>query len=209
MLVCDMCGTLVEYEDTNSSWEKLNDILNIDQERNKKLTKKWKSNDKYSFIEYTHDTVKLYLKKGIKKEDIDKLKQESSYKNGIDKLLKYAKKQNMYTMIITGGIGNIAEMLYNEFNFDTYHSSCYFNFYKNDLVNYNIERCGGASDKISILNYHLKQNEINIDDVIFVGDDLNDYDISSASGTSFDIGEGKIDSDYSISSLSEIPEKLE
>lgn len=209
LLVCDMCGTLIEYEKTNSSWEQLNDILGIDKEQNEKLRKRWLEEEDYSYLEYSHDTISLYLQKNIQKSHIEELKEKTIYKSGIQDLVEFADRKNMNTIIITGGIGNVADMIYKDFGFDSYHSTCYFEFYENSLIRYNLEKCGGSSEKLDILKKHIQEKDIQLDEVVFVGDGLNDINLTSASGESFNIGDKNLGSDYSINSLSEIPEHLD
>lgn len=207
LLVCDMGGTLIKYNNSKSSWSKLNNIMVV-TEKNKKLQKKFKNSKNYSYLDFSHDTVSLYLKDNINKQDIEKLKQETIYKKGIEELINHCKGQNMKIVIITGGIGNIANMIKEEYNIDKVFATCNFKFDGNELVKYSLEKCGSKREKLKILNKYLEENNLTYEDTVFIGDGENDKKIFSKIEKSFNISDNSFDESYTVEDLEEIKLKL-
>lgn len=206
ILVCDMCGTLVDYKNSSNSWSELFHIMGID---NNELYNLWDNNPDYSYLKFTHDTIRLLISEDISLRHIKELKENSIPKESIRKLVDFCDEREMEKIIITGGIGNVGELIINEYGFDHCYSSCYFRFTNNgDLSGYNVQKCGSSEQKLKILKEHIRNEEIEFDDIIFVGDDHNDNHLAEEINKSFDVGDYGINSTHDVDSLDEIIEYL-
>lgn len=206
LLVCDMCGTLMDYENCDNSWAELFKVMDISGS-NEGLYKVWDRNPDYSYLEFTHDTIRHLISQGINLNDVNKLKRNSYVRDGARDLVEFCDKRDMEKIVITGGIGNSAEKLLSQYGFDHCYSSCYFRFTSSgELSGYDVQHCGSSKQKMKILKEHIKGDNIGIDEIIFVGNGHNDENLAKLINNSFDVGKNGISSTYTISSLSEIPD---
>lgn len=207
MLVCDMDQTLINFSNKPTSWSELSFMLGVN---NKELYNRYINDDDYSYIEFTEDTVKAYINNNIKRNHINKLKSRMILKSGYKDLIDFAESRNMDSIIITGGIGNIAEHLCQNHGFDNYYSSCYFRFDSDaSISNYSINEVGGSNQKFRKMRDHISGSDVNMSDIIFVGDDINDMRMIEEVGYSFNIGDKDIGADHKIECLSDVRKILD
>ena len=208
LLVCDMCGTMVNYENAESSWGELAIILGV-RDKTKKLYDEWEENPDYSYLKFTNDVVGILVENGLRKEHIRELKQNSKIKDDLDDLVEFSDGNSMEKIIITGGIGNVAELVMSEYGFDECYSSCTFRFDESgDVSSYTLQKCGSSESKLKALKEHIKNKDLHIDEVVFIGDDHNDNHLAEKVEDSFNVGHKDLNSTYDVESLKDIPNYL-
>lgn len=214
LLVLDMDGTLIEYSPKNSSWERIASILGGQElkEKQKEKYKKWLSGEYTSYKEWCVDTYNLHKNYGISKEHMDKLIEEKQYRKGVKSLINEAQNRNYQTVIITGGIKNLADHVKKELNMSNCYTSCEYIFKENgELKDFNFYPYGTSKQKTEALKFLKAIYRYNREDIIYVGNGTNDYGPVKYAGTGISVSRRDcLDevSDYHFSNLENIKKLL-
>ena len=200
-LICfDMDGTIITNTNSVSFLCLLNNKIQEENEINIK-----EENNEISWIQA--DYLKANLMKGLK---ISKIKDSFSYLNiikGLDELISYIHSFNIKTMLITAGPFQVANLIGEYYRFENCYGS-YYEIIENEFTG-NILNHIGPEGKLNILKDHCKLNNIELDEVISVGDNASDIDIFQNTGLSIAINysktvEGKADYYINTDSIMDI-----
>lgn len=201
-----MDGTLIDYPNADSSWGELYHMIGFD---NKEFVQRWIDDDDYTYVEFTEDGIDNAIENGLTMEHMEELKSRTIIKEGFEELVEFSNNNNMEIVIITGGIGNIAEYLCQTYGLSNYYASCYINFDSSGKVSdYIVNSHGGPEEKVRTAEKFAESNGHSLENTIFIGDDINDTSLLKRCGYTFNVGNKDLESNYSVDSLNEIPKIL-
>jgi phosphoserine phosphatase len=168
----DLEGTLIH----GSEWENLRDKFGA-AELSKTYSKLY-DRGKIGFEEWRQELAKIWnLNKTTKQQFISELKK---YKvlTGARELIQGLKKKGFKTIIITGAIDILAELVKNDLGIDEVYSAHNFLFDKNSFFQdiKTVDDYGEGKGKVNIIRSIIEKEKANPDDCIAIGgDDINDY----------------------------------
>lgn len=206
LVVTDFDGTLWNVE--SSSWYAITSALGCEKEDN--INRKLFYQGKIDYAEWSRRTIELYKKYGLTKKKF--LHIISSYKlvDSCVETFRKLRKMGIKTGIISGGIKNVYEFLRRkeglEVDFPKFASELFFD--ENGNLIYGTYSNFDFEGKIDVLEEICKESGINLEEVVFVGDDENDLPIFEVVGLSVAINpksqKVKENSDVVISHFSEL-----
>lgn len=201
-IVCfDLDGVIFEkpkiesdgmYEDkvAKSTWDlvfKKLDIYDIHETYKKLFARKQITNH-----EWTEMACNSFKLEGLRKDDFEYIINNRKYSKGVKKLVKELKNRRIKMCIITGSFDSLANRAKEELEIDHYLAHCKLLFNdKGYLDDWVIEE-SDYEHKARFLEKLVKKYGINIENCLYIGDDVNDLHAFKKAGKSVAFNTDKI-----------------
>ncbi len=177
ILFCDMDSTIIRGE----SLDEIASEAGIDKEV-VDITKRAMRGE----IDF-HESLKKRIKllRGFPLKNILELNKNIIFENGSRELISLMKKNNCLTILVSGGFSPVVSYVARNIGFDFYH--CNYFLYekikkklviKGSIVNPIL----GSDSKLTIARNYVKKLNLNLNEVVSVGDGANDLDLIKNSG---------------------------
>jgi phosphoserine phosphatase len=172
LMLCDMESTIIK----NEFLDEMAAFLGI-EEQVAKITAR-AMNGELGFEEALKERIKLVV--AISRADLAVILKKMVYNTGAHQLLKAAKEQGVYTMLVSGGFTYFTEIVARELGFDEHHANTLI--FENDKIAGCTQPILGKEAKLNFLNAKTKELGIDISQTITVGDGANDLPMLHAAG---------------------------
>lgn len=187
-----MEGTLLkkEYSLDNgkvapSAWTVLAKKLGDDCYQEEEFTKdKWLNGEYRGYLDWMADTVEIHKKYGLQKKHLDELVNDAQLHEGAFELFDWLKKNNVITVLITGGIKALADKVQRALKIDHAFSACEYFFDKDGFVEFVNLLPSDNRGKSSFMKQVIYEHGLKPNDCLFVGDGMNDRFLALEVGTS-------------------------
>lgn len=189
-VVFDFDGTIMQGPDFRYSWKEVWQHLNLDDDvRREQRDRHYREPEKYSYQQWCDDCGSAFVKKGFHRRMVKEIIENKKLKlsDGFEVTIELLKNFGFKIAIISGGIntfveelipedirGMIDKIFVNKFVYDT-------DGYLERILPYQIK----ASDrygKVKALESFCLETEILPNEVVFVGEGLNDIDVAGIAG---------------------------
>ena len=176
VIVFDMDGTLT---DTGSStWTVAHEAFGTlnDAKPHKELFEA----KKIDVFEWGVFDISLWTRKGVTKQDFERVFQNIKLVEGVEETLKELKSKGYKIALVTGGLSVVAEMIAKKFGFDyVFSSELAFDY---DGLVVGLRRMYDFETKVDALKEIAEKEGIGFDRIAVVGDSSNDIDMFKKAG---------------------------
>ncbi|SCY54206.1 HAD family hydrolase [Alkaliphilus peptidifermentans] len=178
--VCfDMDGTLI----TNTNSVEYLCLLNGREKEVREIEIREEQNE-MTWIEADYVKAKLFTGLEIKRVE-DEFQEYIKLIGNIEKTLEELRNNNIRSILVTAGPIQVAKVLGKMFKFDRIYGSSYE--VKNGLLTGEILEHLGDSGKVDSLNKFCSENNIELEEVVAIGDSASDIKVFEKSGKSIAI----------------------
>ena len=132
----DMEGTLLQ-KDHNlnngkvppSAWtvlaKEISEACYLEEEETKD---KWLNGEYKGYLDWMDETVRIHIKHGLTEETLMRIVDRSRFHDGVEELFAYLKERNVITVLITGGIKSLSDMVQRKLKINHALSGCEYFF---------------------------------------------------------------------------------
>jgi len=190
LVAFDFDGTILQGRNYRHSWMAIWRFLNYDESTRKALQEKHKADPKtYNFQNWCDECVKYFKNRQFKRENITQIIKASALTlaTNFTEVVKVLNAFGIKMIIISGGIDTFIEETVDD-NLREYFDEIFINkflYNKDGLLEsvkaYQSNEADGIG-KIKVLENYCIKNKIQLSDVAFVGDQINDFDILQVVG---------------------------
>lgn len=196
LLVCDVEGTIFKAkyriegtEFASTMWQPLAKCLgDVAVEEEKATHDKWKRNEyKNKYIDWVKDTVAIHKKYRLREKDFNKLIDEAEYEEGVIDFFNNLNRQHYIPVLVSGGFQELVRKAQKNLRINYGHGACEYTF---DSEGFLLEPRFTPCDfegKYDYVNKLFTIYNLSPEDMIFIGDGLNDVPIARKSTLSFGI----------------------
>ncbi|MGG9961233.1 HAD-IB family phosphatase [Ferruginibacter sp. SUN106] len=190
LVAFDFDGTILQGNNYKHSWKEIWNSLNYEESIRIGLAEKHKKDSKnYSFQDWCDECVKYFADRNFHKRDIAKIINDRELKiaDSFDTVVTVLSKLGIKIIIISGGIDSF---IYSTINENTLQliDKVFINKFIYDKHGYllsGVAYQNNNSDsvgKTKVLENYCIKNNIQLDEVVFVGDETNDIDVMQSVG---------------------------
>jgi phosphoserine phosphatase len=146
---------------------------------------KWAKGEFKNYIEWVEYSIENFRKHGLTKEIFESVINKVKYMPGVIETFEELRKKGYKTVVISGGLKNLANRAIRELGIDhTFAAAEYFfDPSSGRLVNWNIIPCD-YDGKIDFMRLMMREYGISPQDCAFIGDGVNDIPLAKEVGTS-------------------------
>lgn len=186
----DFDGTILQGKKFKHSWKAIWDFLNYPDDIRKELFEKHRNNhQEYTFQNWCDECVEYFIKRELKRSDIAKIVADNQLlvAEGFDELINVLYELKFKVIIISGGIDTFIHETISENTLqliDKIFINKFFYAKNGELEKaeaYQNKDSDGVG-KLKVLENYCIENEISLDQVIFIGDETNDIDVMKGVG---------------------------
>gem|GEM_PF-3632198 len=185
LVVFDFDGTILQGQNYKHSWIEIWKHLNYDPSIRKDLQNKHKINHReYTFKDWCNDCVDYFKKRNFKRGDVNEIIKNRKLKLATNfvEVVSVLNALGIRIIIISGGIDTFINEVIDDSTLELIDEVFVNKFIYNkqgpleSVIPYQENESDGAG-KIRILNNYCKKKNIDLKEVVFVGDEVNDIDI--------------------------------
>jgi phosphoserine phosphatase len=168
-----------------SAWTTLAKEISEECYKEEELTKdKWLRGDYKGYLDWMLETVSIHKKHGLTESILNKIVNQAEFHNGAEELFHFLKKNNVITVLISGGFKALADKAQRKLKIDHSFSACeYFFDEKGELEFFNLIPSDNEG-KVCFMNLVASEHGISPKDCLFVGDGKNDIFLAKNVGAS-------------------------
>ena len=175
LIVFDMDGVLTEEK---SSWHYVHQRLGLDNSEN---FRKYTDNE-ITYDEFFKLDLKLWLNKfnKLKKDVVVDILREIKIRDGLKNVMEYLHKNNIKSIIVSGGISWLSDMIMDKYHFDRSYANEIFTDEENNILPYG--KINVVPDrKNAVIENIIKEYNVDRSNVLSIGDSKTDYSMYIAS----------------------------
>lgn len=180
LVVFDLDGTIID--ETIFIWQTIHDHLSIDQVIRNRMSEKF-YNKEISYEEWALHDIKMWQEKNATKEDIFKALKPLKLMNGALETLNELKRKGIKLAIISGSLNIALEKVFPDYK--DYFDYCFLNkiYFNEDGSIKSLKATEfDFEHKADGLKYISEKENIDVKDIVFVGDHDNDIYIAELAG---------------------------
>jgi HAD superfamily phosphoserine phosphatase-like hydrolase len=187
LVAFDFDGTILQgYK---HSWKEIWKFLNLDEAKRIELYNKHRDqSQRYTFKNWCDECVSYFIERKLKKGHIKTIIKNNGFKiaTNFADIIKVLNLLGIKTIIISGGIDTFIHETLDESTLSMIE--CFVNTFQYDendnlvgVIPYQENDSDGVG-KARVLRNYCKKHNIELDDVAFVGDEVNDLDVMNITG---------------------------
>jgi HAD superfamily phosphoserine phosphatase-like hydrolase len=190
LVAFDFDGTILQGNNYKHSWKEIWNYLNYDDKIREGLMSKHKTDHKnYTFKNWCDECVKYFKDRNFKKSDVNNIIKSRNLKIATNfvEVVNVLNALGVRTIIISGGIDTFVTESVNDDN-TLNQIECFVNKFLYDkegflegVIAYQEMDSDGAG-KVRTLEKFCSENDIDLQEVAFVGDEVNDIDVLKVVG---------------------------
>jgi HAD superfamily phosphoserine phosphatase-like hydrolase len=180
----DLGGTLIRGGNSTYSWKLIWDYLELNQELHRNFIGRYFKGD-WSYNDWCNHCCNLFIQEGLTKDDVEKIVKKLKLTKNFNKTINTLKEENFAVAIISGSIDTFLEIMVP--NYRELFDYVYLNKF---IFDKNGRLCGVIPTKYDFMGKTQALKEIcqnvrcTMDEVVFIGDGINDQDAIIKSGLS-------------------------
>ena len=178
VIIFDFDGTLNKPNKLPNSWARIWDKIGCAQEDDRLYN--LYANGELSYIEWCKKVIEVYKKENVSKEMLNDISKDTELIDGVKDLFSLCNKNDIKIIILSGGIKNIIEYCLKDILHLVSHIEANELVYKDDKLKDITFTNSGVEDKSFFINKLMKENNLNKENIVFVGNASNDEDVYKA-----------------------------